>query len=177
MLGYDHQTQRLDLVRHLRAGDMTPIFNVAAEKESFDDWPWLLLYREMDQRFPGSKFILTIRDPDSWIRSYRNMLARQKKASEELNEIRRTLYGLPFPNVTDDQLLERYRSHNQQVMEYFKDRPESLLIVDWAAGDGWAKLCQFLDKKIPAKPFPHANRGDYSKRPGSLWQRMLEKWA
>lgn len=176
LLGYDHQTQRLDLVQYLQTGDLNPIYDIAASKDSFDDWPWLLLYKEMDERFPGSKFILTQRDPDSWLKSYRNMLASREEATEELNEIRRTLYSLPFPNVTDDQLLERYRAHNQLVVEYFRDRPESLLIVDWAAGDEWTKLCRFLGKDTPREPFPHANKGNYTRNPSSILRRILNEF-
>ena len=41
-----------------------------AEKfDAFEDNPWPVLYRELDERFPGSKFILTRRPAESWIRS------------------------------------------------------------------------------------------------------------
>ena len=51
-----------------------------------------------------------------------------------------------------------YRKHRQGILEYFKDRPEDLLIMDFAYGDGWDKLCSFLSKEIPDEPFPHANK-------------------
>jgi hypothetical protein len=31
-------------------------------------------------------------------------------------------------------------------------------------GDGWEKLCNFLDKPIPQIPYPHKNIGKYRKK-------------
>ena len=90
------------------------------------------------------------------------MLANQGEASEEINEVRRILYGLPFPEVTESQLIERYERHNAEVENYFHDRPKDLLIVNWAEGDGWKELCDFLGRDIPNEPFPHSNKGNYT---------------
>jgi len=30
-----------------------------------------------------------------------------------------------------------------------------LLVVCWENGDGWDKLCSFLNKRKPDEPFPH----------------------
>ncbi len=164
ILGYDHQSQRLDLVEDLGRRDLSRIMALAQSKDTFEDWPWILLFREFDDRFPGSRFVLTRRAPEQWIRSYKNMLTNQGGASDELNEIRRILYGLPFPSVTEEQLLERYRTHNADVEDYFRNRPDDLLVVDWEHGSGWKELCEFLDKPIPNEPFPHANKGAYQKK-------------
>ena len=125
--------------------------------------------------FPGSKFVLTTRDPEQWVRSYTNMLQTQGEASQELNEIRRTLYGLPFPNVTEEQLLERYRRHHREVKQYFSDRPDDLLVVNWENGDEWKELCGFLGVESPDRTFPHANRGRYSNSVWYFLRRILEE--
>lgn len=162
VLGFNHQSQDLRLVRGIQVGDLTRVMAVAGRKETFEDWPWVILYEELDRAFPGSQFVLTKRDPEKWIRSYTNILAKQGEASEKMNGIRRTLYGLPFPQVTEAQLVERYEAHNRDVEGYFRERPKDLLVVDWERGDGWAALCDFLGCELPRAPFPHANRGRYS---------------
>jgi hypothetical protein len=160
VLGYRHQSTRLDLVSLLDGG-RAKLVEMAAQWDSFDDWPWLLLYRELDTAFPGSRFILTVRDSEAWLRSYRNMLARWP-ASEEATERRRVLYGLPFPDVTNEQLVVRYERHNREVQAWFAGRPEALLVVDWAKAQGWPELCRFLGHQVdPDLSFPHANRGHY----------------
>lgn len=158
ILGYDHQSQNLSLVPRLMRGEWTRVMEIAAARESFEDWPWLVIYRELDRAFPGSRFILTCRDPHDWLESYRAMLAREGAASEDMNRIRSWLYGLPFPEVTETALLARFNRHQEDVLSYFADRPADLLVVDWARGDGWPALCQFLESPTPAVPFPHLNR-------------------
>jgi hypothetical protein len=159
-LGYRHQSQDLTLAANLVSNDLAPIIDRAREYESFDDWPWLLLYRELDRAFPDSRFILTTRAPDDWLASYRNMLDAQKP-SHRMNQIRRVLYDLPFPYVTGAALRERYQRHNAEVLRYFMNRPADLLVVNWASGHGWAALCAFLGRAVPNAPFPHANKGTY----------------
>ena len=163
ILGFKHQSTRLDLVKELEKGDLNKIIKIAKRKETFEDWPWTILYREMDQFFPDSKFILTYRDPDNWLKSYLNMLDYEGKASNHINRIRRYLYRLPFPNVTGDELKRRYIEHFNQVHEYFSNKSDSLLVVNWENGDGWEEICNFIDLPIPNKPFPHSNRGVYNK--------------
>jgi len=163
ILGYKHQAQRLDLVADVGQGVLNRIMAIAEEKESFVDWPWLVLFRECDLAFPGSRFVMTVREPQHWIRSYRNMLKDKEATTKEMNKIRAILYDLPFPDVSNEQLIERYLRHQKEVTEYFYDRPDDLLVVDWEKDAGWKELCTFLGKEIPSASFPHANRGDYDR--------------
>jgi methyl-accepting chemotaxis protein len=151
----------------IEQGDLTAIYEVAAEADAFEDWPWLLLFRELDLAFPGSRFVLTTRAPDRWIRSYLNMLRHPGFISDELTHVRRVLYGLPFPDVTAEQLIDRYCRHNDTVTDYFRGRPHDLLVVDWEAGHGWPELCRFLGRDVPDQPFPKENVGTYEPPPAS----------
>lgn len=162
ILGFNHQTQDLGLVNDLKQGDLSRIMAVVEKKDTFEDWPWIILYKELDKAFPGSRFILTKRDPEKWLCSYRNMVEKQGTASEKINEIRTILYGLPFPDVSESQLIERYQRHNAEVTDHFRNRHKDLLVVDWEQGAGWKELCVFLGKNIPQDPFPHANKGTYN---------------
>lgn len=157
-LGYRHQSRNFDLVdEDFSTPDKAKIRAFAAERDSFEDWPWLLLFREFDSWFPGTRFILTVRNADDWIRSYRSQLARLPE-SDLWNRRRTMLYGLPFPNVSDELLIERYERHNAEVLDYFRARSGDLLVVDWSRGDGWDEICGFLGLPSPPLAFPHANR-------------------
>jgi hypothetical protein len=59
--------------------------------------------------------------------------------------------------------IQEFEEHNKQVIEYFKNSPSQLLVMNIIEGDGWNKLCNFLNKPIPNKPFPHKNIGRYKK--------------
>jgi hypothetical protein len=155
-------SQRLDLVDAYASRQFPTLLAAAAEADSFEDWPWILLFRELDEAFPESRFILTVREPDRWLRSYRNMLCKQGPANAKINSIRSILYDLDFPEVTDGALLTRYRKHNSDVLKHFAGRPESLLVVNWENGDGWAQISQFLQTDCPTMELPHENRGNYA---------------
>lgn len=177
-LGCQHVSGRLDLVDHLGDKNLDQVLGVLEEYESAEDWPWLLLYREIDTAFPNSKFILTIREPQSWLRSYRNMTEREN-SSTSLDRRRRVLYGFDPATAHDDVLVDRVARHNEAVRAYFRDRPTDLLEVDWTQGAGWHELCTFLDRPIPAADFPHANRGNYAspRRPARDALRRLRHSA
>jgi hypothetical protein len=162
--GFRHMSTRLDLVDHLSVGNLTPIFQVADDHDSFEDWPWILLYKAVDKRYPGSKFILTLRDDSAWIQSYRNMLRRETPNSV-LNRRRRVLYGFDVDVASDEELVARRRVHEECVRFYFRDREGDLLEVDWSRGDGWTKLCAFLRLPVPWLPFPHENKSMYDDEP------------
>jgi hypothetical protein len=158
ILGYSHQSQNLALLPQVLRGDFSKTLRIAASKESFEDWPWPLVYREMDSAFPGSRFVLTTRAPERWLASYRTMLASQGPPTSELKAIRCQLFGVDPAIATDEELLSRFLAHNAEVFKYFNNRPGDLLVVDWESGDSWEKLCEFLNAPVPNAPFPHLNR-------------------
>ncbi|MBF2758887.1 MAG: hypothetical protein ISN28_01250 [Ectothiorhodospiraceae bacterium AqS1] len=120
--------------------------------DAFQDNPWPIVYQELDKRYPGSKFILTVRDPESWIRSQVGYFGDRK------TPMREWIYGVGCPLGNEGIYLERYRAHNEDVLEYFRDRPQDFIRLDITAGEGWEGLCEFLGKGIPDMPFPHRNR-------------------
>lgn len=126
--------------------------SIVAEHDAFQDNPWPIIYKELDERYPGSSFILTIRDPDAWIGSQVKHFGMLETC------MRKWIYGVGCPEGNEDIYLTRYQQHNEEVLDYFKNRKDDLLVMDLAQMDGWSMLCPFLGKKVPRKPFPHANK-------------------
>ncbi len=135
--------------------------------DAFEDNPWPVLYQELDQRYPGSKFILTRRPAAAWIQSQLRDFASTE------TPMRRWIYGedAGCPAGNEDTYIARYERHNHEVLGYFGDRTEDLLIFDLPKGDGWNKLCPFLGCEIPDEPFPHANKASLSRRIKNLFGR------
>jgi hypothetical protein len=127
--------------------------------DAFQDEPWPVIYKEMDRKYPGSKFILMQREPQSWIQS------QLKDFGSHTTPMRTWVYGYGCPKGNEEVYLKRYDEHNREVDEYFRNRPGDLLVMDLAKGEGWEKLCPFLGAAIPDKPFPHANRSSSSEIP------------
>ncbi len=139
-------------------------FQLAEKYDAFQDNPWPIIYKELDEQYPGSKFILMLRDPESWIKSQVKHFHRRE------TPMRKWIYGAGCPEGNEDVYIKRFKDHNKEVVNYFKNRPQDLLVMDLAEGDGWDKLCTFLGVDIPKIAFPHANKASARER-----KEMLRK--
>ncbi len=109
-------------------------------------------YKVLDLFHPGSKFILTTRDLESWITSA-EVIPRSVLDGYWKLETRALLYNsLVFDK---DKFIEAYVRHHREVQNYFKNR--ELLILDLRDENKWEKLCSFLGKNIPNCNYPHLN--------------------
>lgn len=110
------------------------------------------LYEKLDYAFPDSKFILTIRDGFSWIKSVYN-----HTGGEWFSLFEYMFYG--FWKYDERRCLDRYIEYNAGVIEYFKNRNNDLLIIDLADNDKFEKLCNFLNLECPDNiEYPHLNK-------------------
>jgi len=102
----------------------------------------------LDEQYPESKFILTVRDLDDWLDSRRRHV--------ETNAARRARgeYAGTFLTVDYSAWTSERMEHEGRVRAYFADRPDDLLVLDISAGDGWERLCPFLGVPIPDVAFP-----------------------
>lgn len=137
--------------------------------DAFQDNPWPVIFQEMDAAWPGSKFILTERDPEAWLRSQVRHFGRKSRP------MRQWIYGAGCPEGNEDIYRQRYLRHSREVRAYFAGRPDDLLVMDLAAGDGWEELCAFLGKDIPAVAFPHANKAA-TREQRRQWPQRVTRW-
>ena len=119
--------------------------------DAFADTPIARIYRELDKKYPGSKFILTVRDVEKWIKSFEDQFS---EGTEDpfAKRLHMDLYGTSSYDY--DKCTTAFKSHTQNAIEYFKNRQQDLLIMDITKGDGWNKLCPFLNRPIPNISFP-----------------------
>lgn len=121
-------------------------------------------YREFDKLYPGSKFILTVREKEGWLRScahhwFNRPAFKETDDPDDLVHLRMrqflrsAVYGCY--NFDPKRFSDVYDRYVREVMEFFKDRPEDLLILDVCSGEGFEKLAPFLDRPVPSEPFPH----------------------
>ena len=126
--------------------------SILEEYQGIVDIPVAPYYAQLDRVYPNSKFILTVRDKDSWLRSaevhWRLKIETSDKRPEKEQEreftqfISACVYGTIKFNR--DRFLYVYEMHQRNVCDYFKNRPKDFLIMDICGGDGWEKLCPFL---------------------------------
>jgi len=126
------------LFANLDSNDRTPIY--AFER-----------FRELDQQYPGSRFILNTRNVEDWVRSRINFLERGytycrhgdrfHEDQEELSECWR----------------EHWAEHTSNVRRYFSDRPNDMLEFNIDT-DGPEKIVSFFsDLNLDATYWGHHN--------------------
>jgi len=152
-----HRTGITDLL--MKDGNYEPALRFAGVYRVFEDRPWNIwdMYRRLDERYPGSRFILTVRKPDTWWRSVERWTTVTKPHIAQLY-----LEHLKAASLSKKDMVEAYLRYNQEVCDYFGGRKD-FLVVDFEAGDEWKSLCSFLNLPIPDRRFPHANRQTYDK--------------
>ncbi|KAI8891450.1 hypothetical protein K501DRAFT_289958 [Backusella circina FSU 941] len=120
------------------------------------DVPVWLCYKELVQKYPDAKVILTLRDPVSWYKSYLNIKNDMStmKASVNSRERLDKIFELYLTVLADNAALSIDADTDEETAK--RDIPsEKLLQLE--LGEGWERLCAFLGKDIPDSPFPHTN--------------------
>ena len=117
---------------------------LSARYDAFQDNPWPLVYRRMDALYPGSKFILTVRDPDRWVAS------AVRDFAERDTPMRQLIYGVGHPKGNEALYVARMQAAQRRGGRVLP-RPagRSLITLDWSQRPGWEPLCGFLGKPVP----------------------------
>ena len=178
-LGYRHSSFSLPLLEQVACGELDGVLAHCRQFDSFEDWPYPLIYAELDRAFPGSQFILTRRrSSEQWYASLADHALRI--GFREGCRSRSLAYGLAYPQLDPQRCRERYEQHLSAVREHFRGREQQLLEVCWDEEASWQRLCAFLGQPVPTMAFPHANRGGdqraWSYRlQNRLWYQLL-RW-
>jgi hypothetical protein len=113
-------------------------------------------YKFLDHIFPTAKFIVTVRDFDSWIRSSKVWFAIRQTENLTRKESVFAAYGT---NVfEEDKFTLTYIEYYAAVFKYFEGREDKYLVMDICGGDGWEMLCPFVGKEILLEKFPDRNK-------------------
>jgi len=129
--------------------------------DAMADLPAAVLYRELAERFPRARFILTLRDMDEWLRSSEKHYSREhheETAAQAQFADAVALYTLMYGRqwFDRDAFVSVYQRHEREVRQFFEGS-DRFTTMDIGAGDGWQCLAGFLGKDIPDQPFPKSN--------------------
>ena len=157
-LGYNHCTMRGQMTHKFFNNSFGQIFKTVDEFDSFEDWPWPLMYRQVFERYgETARYILTRRhSAEAWLES----LKAHALITNPDNNPRKRIFGFDYPHGAEAQHLDYYESHLVEVRRYFTQQGASHVLCEvcWEEGDGWQKICDFLEEPLPNAPFPHVNR-------------------
>jgi hypothetical protein len=153
--------------------DQVPLWNAAISGEpdwsaifkgfqSAVDWPTAGFANELYAQYPGAKFLLSHRSPESWANSYgetiQKLLSDRDSAPPHMKDWLDMAASLGRKTgFTDDlgreELMQRFVAHNDAVRALIP--PDQLLVFQ--VKEGWGPLCNFLDLPVPDGPFPRTN--------------------
>lgn len=124
-----------------------PLKHIDAEYDALVDYPIHAIYQQLYDDNNDAKFILTYRPPDDIALSWCRMMQHKKQPLPS---------RLPT-NFSD--FAQAARDHYSEVIEFFLDKPGSLLVLDARDDDAvkWELLSKHLAVKPPkGKPYPHS---------------------
>lgn len=152
--------------RYYFNGDFEEIIKYCYSADAFQDVPFSYpdTYKYLEKEFPDAKFILTIRDSESWYNSlvsFHGKLFGKDGKVPDFDDLKRAryiregymlrildLYGTTKEEpYNKDALIEHFESYNNSVIEYFKEKQEKLLVLDLSDANASSKLSSFLGVK------------------------------
>ena len=104
-------------------------------------------YKTLDKKFPNSKFILTVREKDDWLASMETHWLKTGTKETDRSKFSRDNRIAVYGQLTFDKEVfsVKYDQHITDVKQYFKNRPNDLLIMNICGGEEWKKLIPFLN--------------------------------
>lgn len=164
-LGYISGKQHLAelLLPEITKGNLDNLFKYCKTAEAFQDIPFSLpeIYKELDKKFPNSKFILSIRDDENqWFQSICKFHAKlygkdgRIPTKEDLENSNYVFKGYPllFNNyVFGNHFYEKniytktYNKHINDVVDYFKNKSHQLLVINVSEESSYTDMCKFLN--------------------------------
>jgi len=130
-------------------------FLIEKNKLIFKDRPWNTgCYKELNERYPNSKFILTIRDQEEWWTSVQNWLSLKAVWGKEFNKEKKIkeldakirMYNSHFicRTLNKDCYIKYYNAYNNAVIEYFKDK-SNLYILELHKDFNWLNIQKIIN--------------------------------
>ncbi len=139
-----------------------PVFMEKAD--AFGDSPVPLLYPVLDQRYPDSKFILTVRDKEKWLKSMAWMFDHGRVLwwwGPNVHAYHRQFYGTT--RFRRDLMARKYDAYHAEVQAYFTTRPHDLLVIDLEKPLEIDRIKAFLGvSDHPVTDFPRENTRRYA---------------
>ncbi len=179
-LGYKmgNQAKAESLIYEWSKRDFKNIIKLCKTADAFQDIPFSndFTFVALDCAFPGSKFILTIRnDKDEWFESltrfHTKIVGKDRlPTADDLKEFNyrykgflwdaQTLkYGIDERTLYDYNIYTNYyENYNKRIHEYFKYKMENLLVLNLSDKDAMEKLYTFLGIKYNGQKLPHLNK-------------------
>ncbi|HEU0222710.1 MAG TPA: sulfotransferase [Paracoccaceae bacterium] len=170
----------------LRQGRYGEILDLYTEAEFWCDVPTPLMYKLAFERFPGARFVLTVRrDARTWYES----LCRHNRFAHPLKNKHRWIFGRYYPHGFAEEHMAYYERHNREAEAWLRARgaADRLLILQVDTPGAAQAFARFLGRETDATEFPRENVSAKRRlKDGSDWlktryndlvQPVYARWA
>jgi hypothetical protein len=160
--------------------DASRIIRYCHTADAFQDVPFGFpdIYKILDEHFPNSKFILTVRNSaDEWfeslVRFHTKLFSSDPNRPPNEEDLKNALYRYQgyihegyfakygqfgIPPYDPSFYKASYLELNEEKRNYFKSRPNDFLEINLSKHEDFKCLCQFLNVRTNIKSFPHENQ-------------------
>ncbi|KAI8877192.1 hypothetical protein K501DRAFT_337602, partial [Backusella circina FSU 941] len=125
------------------------------------DWPTCTFYKELMEKYPEAKVVLTVRSAESWYKSCAKTIHPRAidpnfhtESAKKFKRMAKTIIldgalNDPVAFADEENIKSLFNNHNEEVKHYV---PADRLYV-MELGEGWNGLCKFLNKDVPEVPY------------------------
>jgi hypothetical protein len=132
------------------------------------DWPSAYYWRELIERYPEAKVILTYRSAESWWKSFEQTIVRGIQMSTEEESLGLALVRDKVFGGRPGDRAHAIALYEENVAAVKATVPASRLLVH-NLGDGWEPLCKHLGVPVPSEPYPSRNSAsEFQKRAAEM---------
>lgn len=164
------------LMKDIISENYSGLIDYCQTAEAFQDVPFSKpeIFKILDKEFQNSKFILTVRDnSDQWYNSiskFQTKLKGQEGNLPTLDDYKRADYVYKgwsymvhtwtygFDLFNKEKYIFIYEEHNKDVIDYFRNRPNDLLVINVADANSYNDLCRFINQKPLRDTFAWENK-------------------
>ena len=159
-----------------RAMDGDPDWEaIFGDAQSSCDWPSAAFTKELADYYPEAKVVLTVRDPQGWVKSMRETVWAIYYGDSVMHHLCDARYlidplwkrfidlmirmlwsgdaALSGDTLTDEGFVALFNAYTDRIKA---EIPAERLLV-WDPREGWEPLCDFLGVAVPDEPLPRVN--------------------
>ncbi len=127
------------------------------------DWPGATYWKELAEKYPDAKVLLSVREPSGWYKSVMNTIYgpdnRARFENAPADHPQRLMVDRIFETTFDGKILDEDYAigvFNRHTADVKATIPADRLLV-YEVGSGWEPICEFFGLPVPDTDYPHSN--------------------
>jgi hypothetical protein len=158
--------ERASLFHRAAEGDRSSLDKALEGHRSTVDWPGTYFWRELAERHPAARIVLTVRDPQRWYDSAHDTIFQAASNAPASTDDAVTAGLTMISSVVWQGTFGGRFADREHAVRVFTEHIEAVRreipaerLLEFEVSQGWQPLCDFLGAPVPVVPFPRSNDG------------------